>query len=63
MDEFIREQGLSAVGKTVVADTFEHGVSALLQVVGVGALQPNTVLIGYSEDEVKRGQLQPAHCL
>lgn len=56
MNEFIRENRLSAVGKAIVADTFEHGVSTLLQVVGVGGLEPNTVLLGWSEDELKRGQ-------
>ena len=53
LQEFIRESRLSAVGKTVVADTFEQGVSTLLQVAGVGALEPNTVLIGWSEDTLR----------
>ena len=52
--EFIRESRLAAVGKTVLADSFEHGVSTLLQVSGIGPLQPNTVLIGWSEDQLKR---------
>ena len=53
LQDFIRESRLSAVGKTVVADTFEQGVSTLLQVAGVGALEPNTVLIGWSEDALR----------
>lgn len=53
LDDFIRESRLSAVGKTVLADTFEHGVSTLLQVAGVGALEPNTVLMGWSEDALR----------
>lgn len=53
LQEFIRESRLSAVGKTVIADTFEAGVSTLLQVAGVGALEPNTVLIGWSEDALR----------
>ncbi|MCF3649070.1 hypothetical protein [Synoicihabitans lomoniglobus] len=53
LEDFIRESRLSAVGKTVLADTFEHGVSTLLQVAGVGALEPNTVLMGWSEDNLR----------
>ena len=53
LEDFIRESRLSAVGKTVLADTYEHGVSTLLQVVGVGALEPNTVLMGWSEDAMR----------
>lgn len=56
LQEFIRESRLSAVGKTVLADDFEHGVSTLLQVAGVGALEPNTVLIGWSEDALRERQ-------
>jgi hypothetical protein len=52
--DFIRETRLAAVGKVVLADNFEHGVSTLLQVSGIGPLQPNTVLIGWSEDQLKR---------
>lgn len=54
--EFIQENSLSAVGKTVLADDLEHGVSTLLQVAGVGPLEPNTVLIGWSEDALRRSE-------
>ena len=56
LEEFIRESRLSAVGKTVLADDFEHGVSTLLQVAGVGALEPNTVLMGWSEDTLRKDE-------
>lgn len=56
LEEFIRENRLSAVGKTVLADDFEHGVSTLLQVAGVGALEPNTVLVGWSEDTLREAE-------
>ncbi len=56
MEEFIRENRLSAVAKTVLAEDFEHGVSTLLQVSGIGALEPNTVLIGWSEDVLKQAE-------
>ncbi len=60
LQDFIRESRLSAVGKTVVADTFEQGVSTLLQVAGVGALEPNTVLIGWSEDALREQEFTGA---
>lgn len=60
MEDFIRENRLSAVAKTVLADDFEHGVSTLLQVSGVGALEPNTVLIGWSDDALKQAEFTRA---
>lgn len=54
LEEFIREKRLSAVPKTLLAEDFEHGVSTLIQVSGVGPLQPNTVLMGWSDDAVKQ---------
>ena len=60
LDEFIRENRLSAVGKTVMADSFEQGVSTLLQVAGVGAVEPNTVLMGWSEDALREREFTGA---
>jgi len=54
MEEFIHENRLSAVAKVVIAEDFAQGVAILLQVSGLGALQPNTVLIGWSDDAIKR---------
>lgn len=54
MDDFIQENRLSAVAQTVLAEDFEHGVTTLLQVAGLGRFQPNTVLIGWSDDVVKQ---------
>jgi len=54
MQGFIREEGLSAVGKSVVADDFEQGVLTLLQVAGLGQFQPNTVMVGWSDDAVRQ---------
>jgi len=53
MERFIVDNRLSAIGKTVVADDFEGGVTSLLQVTGLGEFQPNTVLLGWSDDAVK----------
>ena len=60
LETFIRENRLSAVAKTVLADDFEHGVSTLLQVSGVGELEPNTVMIGWSEDGLKQADFTRA---
>jgi amino acid transporter len=60
LDDFIRENRLSAVGKTVMADSFEQGVSTLIQVAGVGALEPNTVLMGWSEDALRQREFTGA---
>lgn len=54
LGSFIQENRLSAVAKTVLADDLEHGVSTLLQVAGIGPLVPNTVMIGWSDDELRR---------
>ncbi len=51
---FVRENGLSAVPQTIIADDFEHGVATLLQVTGIGEFQPNTVMVGWSDDVLKR---------
>ncbi|MHC5023523.1 MAG: APC family permease [Planctomycetota bacterium] len=51
---FIREQALSAVPKCVVSEDFESGVSTLLQVVGIGEFEPNTVMVGWSDQAVRR---------
>ena len=54
LQDFIQENRLSAVAKTVLADDLEHGVSTLLQVAGVGPLEPNTVMIGWSDDALRQ---------
>jgi len=54
IEDFIQQNRLSAVAKTVLTDDFEEGAITLLQVTGVGSLQPNTVLMGWSDDAVKQ---------
>lgn len=54
MQDFVRERGLTAVVKAVLADDFEKGVTTLLQVLGLGQFRPNTVLMGWSDDIVKQ---------
>ncbi|MCA9290132.1 MAG: hypothetical protein KDA25_03325 [Phycisphaerales bacterium] len=53
---YIADNRLSAVPRAIVADDFEHGVATLLQVSGTGQFEPNTVLIGWSDDAVKEAQ-------
>lgn len=48
--DFIEEQELSAFPAVVVAPTLVEGMQALVQCHGLGGFQPNTVLIGWSDD-------------
>ncbi len=54
MQAFVRENRLAAIVKTILADNFEKGVTTLLQVGGLGQFKPNTVLMGWSEDTVRK---------
>lgn len=60
LDNFIREAELPAIGTSVVGEDFEHGVAALLQVAGLGHFQPNTVLVGWSEDAFRQATFASA---
>lgn len=60
LHNFIDENRLSAFAQTVIADDFEHGVATLLQVTGLGQFQPNTVLMGRSEDAIKQASFARA---
>jgi amino acid transporter len=55
MKEFIDENDIAAEAQVVLSQTFDEGVSTLLQASGVGPLKPNTVLVGWSEDAIKQG--------
>ena len=48
--QLIHEEGLSAFPAVVVDEDLLEGVKALLQCHGIGAMRPNTVLIGWSDD-------------
>jgi amino acid transporter len=47
---FIKEQELEAFPAVVVAPHLTDGIEALVQSHGLGALRPNTILIGWSTD-------------
>lgn len=53
--ELIKEQKLEAFTGVLVANRLTDGIQALIQVEGLGALRPNTVLLGWtrSEDRVE----------
>jgi amino acid transporter len=55
MRKFILEEGLQAFPVVVVDSDFRDALKALIQCHGIGGLRPNTVLIGWSEDETKKG--------
>ncbi|HOD82557.1 MAG: Amino acid permease [Planctomycetes bacterium ADurb.Bin126] len=47
---FIREQELEAFAAVVVSPDLSAGIEALVQCHGLGAVRPNTILIGWSSD-------------
>jgi len=51
--EFIREQELAAFPAVVVAPYLSDGVESLVQSYGVGALKPNTLLLGWPTDPAR----------
>jgi amino acid transporter len=53
MEAFIAKNRLQAVAQTVIADDFEQGVVVLLQTAGLGRFQPNTILLGWSDDTTR----------
>ena len=48
--QFIEEERLDAFAAVVVDEDLLEGVKALLQCHGIGAVRPNTVLLGWSDD-------------
>ncbi|GIW78931.1 MAG: Na-K-Cl cotransporter [Gemmatales bacterium] len=50
LHEFIREQELQAFPAVVVARYLSEGIESLVQSHGLGALRPNTVLLGWPSD-------------
>ncbi len=50
LHKFIKEEGLEAFPAVVVAPHLSDGVDALVQSHGLGALRPNTVLMGWPSD-------------
>jgi len=58
METFITKNELQAVAQTVVAEDFEQGVVVLLQTAGLGRFQPNTILVGWSDDTTRMALFQ-----
>ena len=48
--KFIREQDLEAFPAVIVSPVLSQGIEALVQCHGLGALRPNTVLLGWPSD-------------
>jgi hypothetical protein len=48
--QLIKEEGLAAFPAVVVDEDLLEGVKALLQCHGIGAMRPNTMLVGWSDD-------------
>lgn len=60
MEEFARQRRLAAAIEVVIAEDFARGVTTMLQVAGLGQFRPNTVLIGWSDDTVRRAEFTAA---
>jgi amino acid transporter len=58
METFIAKNELQALAQTVVAEDFEQGVVVLLQTAGLGRFQPNTILVGWSDDTTRMALFQ-----
>ncbi|MBK8974738.1 MAG: amino acid permease [Planctomycetes bacterium] len=58
--KLIADQGLEAFPAVTVASSLSAGVNALVQCTGLGALRPNLVLFGWSEDPARRGEVSAA---
>jgi amino acid transporter len=58
MEAFIAKNELQALAQTVVAEDFEQGVVVLLQTAGLGRFQPNTILVGWSDDTTRMALFQ-----
>ena len=55
LKSFIREQQLEAFPAVVVAPDLSDGIESLVQCQGLGALRPNTVLMGWPTDRERAG--------
>ncbi len=53
IDTFIKENNYSAAAQVITADSLDAGVTNLIEATGVGPITPNTVLMGWSEDDHK----------
>jgi len=50
LSRFISEEELAAFPAVVVSPSIEQGIQTLVQAAGIGAVRPNTVLIGWTRD-------------
>jgi amino acid transporter len=51
--QFIQDEDLDAFPAVVIDKDLIEGVKSLLQCYGIGGLRPNTVMLGWSEDEAR----------
>lgn len=54
IDTFIKNQGYSAASQVITAEGLDQGVTNLIEATGVGPISPNTVLMGWGEDDHKQ---------
>ena len=51
MRKFIKDEELSAFPAVVIADSVRQGIVSLVQAHGIGGIEPNTVLLGWPNQE------------
>lgn len=59
LEEFIRNSRLTAVGKVILAEDFEHGVSTLLQVAGCWRTRAEYSSNGLEQGCTELGPVEP----
>ncbi len=58
ISNYLVQRGVQALVRVVAASNTFYGAERLVQIYGLGALMPNTVLLGASEE----ASLRPAYC-
>jgi amino acid transporter len=57
--QYLREQGVVGFAECVIVNNFAQGVLDIVQAHGIAGLEPNTVLMGWSQDpEMQKSELQ-----
>ena len=58
IQEYLADRGVAAFAETCIAEDFYRGVISVVQSHGIAGLEPNTVIMGWSDDpEIQRNQL------
>ncbi|BDU50759.1 amino acid permease [Haliovirga abyssi] len=53
LKDYVNSRNILAFQEVIIANSFKESATAIVQANGIGTLKPNTVLLGFSEDENK----------